>query len=301
MSMGVSTASGGLDPAVLLAQADAALYEAKRRGRDQIQTFSAALREGLMARLQAQRELERAVEAGELALHWQPIVRTEDAAVVAAEALLRWHHPQRGLLAAAEFLPAARGSGLMPRICSWVLGQAVEQAAAWSKLPIPLRVFVNVGPQELADRGLPADLAALAARHGVEPDRISVEISESLLPGHVAAVRDPLVALHDAGFGVALDDFGAGNTALAWLQVLPIDTLKLDRRFAGTIDTTATQAIVASIVQLAAALGIASLAEGIQTHAQLASLADLGCDYTQGFLLGRPQAAEDLTARLTPA
>jgi diguanylate cyclase (GGDEF)-like protein/PAS domain S-box-containing protein len=301
LSMGVSTASGGLDPAVLLSQADAALYEAKRRGRDQIQTFSAALREGLMARLQAQRELERAVEAGELALHWQPIVRTEDAAVVAAEALLRWQHPERGLLAAAEFLPAARGSGLMPRISSWVLARAIEQAAAWSELPIPLRVYVNVGPQELADRGLPADLAALAARHGVEPDRISVEISEGLLPGHVAAVRDPLVALHDAGFGVALDDFGAGNTALAWLQLLPIDTLKLDRRFAGTIETAATQAIVGSIVQLAAALGIASLAEGIQNQAQLARLTDLGCRYTQGFLLGRPQAAEDLTARLAPA
>jgi EAL domain-containing protein (putative c-di-GMP-specific phosphodiesterase class I) len=135
----------------------------------------------------------------------------------------------------------------------------------------------------------------------VEPGRIHVEISETLLPGQVTVIRDRLLALRELGFGIALDDFGAGNTALAWLQVLPIDTLKLDRRFSSTIDTTPTRAIVSSIVQLAAALGIASLAEGIQTEEQLASLTDLGCDYTQGYLLGRPQAAEELTARLTPA
>jgi len=144
-------------------------------------------------------------------------------------------------------------------------------------------------------------MARMAAAHGVDPARVHVEVSESQLAGQVPTVRDPLVALRDAGFGIALDDFGAGNTALAWLQVLPIDTLKLDRRLSSTIETTPSQAIVSAIVQLASALGIASLAEGIETPAQLRCLTDLGCDYTQGYLLGRPQAAEDLSARLAPA
>ncbi len=302
LSMGVSTARGEVDADTVLSHADAALYEAKRGGRDRIQIFSTALRDGMLQRLHAEHELERALaEDAALALHWQPIVRTEDGAVVAAEALVRWRHPERGLLTAAEFLPAARSAGLMPRVCSWVLARAVQQAAAWSALPLPLSIAINLSPQELSDPGLPDDLARLAAVHDVEPSRIHVEVSESLLAGQVTAIRDPLVKLRDAGFGIALDDFGAGNTALAWLQVLPIDMLKLDRRFSSTIDTTPSQAIVAAIVQLAAALGIASLAEGIQTEAQLRCLTDLGCDYTQGFLLGRPQAAEDLTARLTPA
>jgi len=302
LSMGVSTARGDVQADTILSHADAALYEAKRRGRDRIQVFSKALRRGLVERLHVEHELEQAlVGDAALALHWQPIVRTEDGAVVAAEALVRWQHPERGLLTATEFLPAARSAGLMPQVCSWVLARAVRQAAAWSELPVPLNIAVNLSPQELADPGLPDDMARLTAAHGVDPARIHVEISESLLAGQVATIRAPLVALRDAGFGIALDDFGAGNTALAWLQVLPIDMLKLDRRFSSTIDTTPSQAIVAAIVQLAAALGIASLAEGIQTPAQLRCLTDLGCDYTQGYLLGRPQAAEELTARLAPA
>ena len=301
LSMGVSTSCGDVDPDTLLAHADAALYEAKRRGRNRIQVFSSTLRQGLMDRLHIEHELDHALADDALELHWQPIVRAEDGAVVAAEALVRWRHHERGLLAAAEFLPAARSAGLMPRICSWVLARAIDQAADWARLPTPLQISINLSPVELADPGLPDTLAALAAARGVEHSRVHVEISETLLPGQVSKIRERLLALRELGFGIALDDFGAGNTALAWLQVLPIDTLKLDRRFSSTIDTTPSRAIVASIVQLAAALGIASLAEGIQTHEQLTSLTDLGCDYTQGFLLGRPQAAEELTARLTPA
>ncbi len=142
---------------------------------------------------------------------------------------------------------------------------------------------------------------ALLKHYGLQPRQVVLEITETAVFADGTQIEDLIRLNADHGFGIALDDFGAGNTALAWLQVLPIDTLKLDRRFSSTIDTTASRAIVASIVQHAAALGIASLAEGIQTHDQLTSLTDLGCDYTQGFLLGRPQAAEDLTARLTPA
>jgi diguanylate cyclase (GGDEF)-like protein/PAS domain S-box-containing protein len=298
LSIGVATSAAAQDADTLLAYADAALYDAKRRGRSRIEAFDPAQRHELVRRMHVEHELYRAIDEDELTLHWQPIVRVDGADVVAAEALVRWQHPEHGLLGAHEFLPIAEHAGLMPRICGWVLSHAVSQAADWRDLPEPPHVFVNLSGAELVNPSLPDDVWALIAEHQVDPGLVNFEISERMLTTELAPVRRQLHALRERGFGIALDDFGAGNTALAWLQELPIDLLKLDRRFARTLDSPSTQAIVESLVRLAPALGIATVAEGVQSEAELDVLRGLGCDYVQGFALGRPQPAEELTARL---
>jgi diguanylate cyclase (GGDEF)-like protein/PAS domain S-box-containing protein len=298
LSIGVATGAGELDADALLAHADAALYEAKRRGRSRIEAFDPAQRHELLRRMHVEHELYRAIDANELTLHWQPIVSADGAGVVAAEALVRWQHPERGLLGAPEFLPIAEHAGLMPRICAWVLAHAVDQAAGWADLPDPPHVFVNLSGAELVSPSLPDDVLALTHERRVDPARVHFEISERMLTMELPPVRRQLHALRERGFGLALDDFGAGNTALAWLQELPIDMLKLDRRFARSLDIPSTQAIVESLVRLAPALGIATVAEGVESEAELDVLRGLGCDYLQGFALGRPQPAADLTARL---
>ena len=187
----------------------------------------------------------------------------------------------------------------MPRIGPWVVARALEQAAAWRDLPDPPQVFVNLAAEQLRDPSLPEQVVRLAADHGVEPARVCFEFSERMLDDELAAIREQLVVLRDQGFRLALDDFGAGNTALSWLQHLPLDVLKLDRRFAATVGDATAQAIIGAVVQLAPALGVTSVAEGVETADQLATLRRLGCDFAQGFEIALPQPASALTAHVS--
>ncbi len=297
-SVGLSTEADA-DADTLLAHADAALYEAKRAGRDRVEVFDPELRRELLRRVRVEQELHRALEGDELVLHWQPIVRTRDGAVTGAEALVRWQHPERGLLAAAEFLPVAEAAGLMPRIGGWVVSRALEQAAIWQGTPHPPQVFVNLAAEQLRGSSLPEEVARLTAEHRLDAGRVCFEVSERVLDEDLAAIREQLVVLRGHGFGLALDDFGAGNTALSWLQDLPLDVLKLDRRFAATLGDATAQAITGAVVQLAPSLGVTTLAEGVETADQLATLRRLGCDHAQGYEIAMPQPASAVTAALS--
>ncbi|MDA0179801.1 EAL domain-containing protein [Solirubrobacter phytolaccae] len=297
LSIGVSTDEGGADADTLIAHADAALYKAKRAGRNRIEVFDPELRRALVDRTRTEQELRRALDGDELVLHWQPIVRTSDGVFAGAEALLRWQHPDRGLLVPAAFLPVAEEAGLMHRVGAWAIERALEQAVAWQRLEHPPRVFVNLAAEQLRDPLLPDAVSRLAGVHGVRPDGVCFEVSERVLAVDVAAIRAQLLVLRDRGFGLALDDFGAGNTALTWLQQLPLDVLKLDRSFAATATDPTAHAIISAVVQLAPTLGMTSIAEGVETAEQLATLRGLGCDFAQGYTIAEPQAEPAVTPR----
>jgi EAL domain-containing protein (putative c-di-GMP-specific phosphodiesterase class I) len=297
LSIGVSTDRGGADADTLLAHADAALYKAKREGRNRIEVFDPALRQALVHRVETERDLHRALQHGELALHWQPIIQTADEAVVGVEALLRWQHPERGLLAPAAFLPVAEEAGLMHRIGAWAIDAAVGQAVAWHRSAHRPRVFVNLAVEQLRTPSLPAEAARLAAAHGVNPPDVCFEVSERILDDDVAAIVEQLHELRRHGFSLALDDFGAGNTALSWLQQLPLDVLKLDRRFTASVDDPTTQAIVRAIVDLSPTLSVTTVAEGVETPEQLATLRRLGCHLAQGFEIAAPEPALTVSQR----
>ncbi|ABS05770.1 putative bifunctional diguanylate cyclase/phosphodiesterase [Kineococcus radiotolerans] len=299
VSIGVSTAVGPGDPDALLSTADHALYEAKRRGRDRAEVFQPQLREHLLHRLALQRDLRRATTRDELELYWQPILRASDHAVTGAEALLRWHHPEHGLLTPAAFIPAAEDAGLMPVICEWVLHHAAEQSARWAReLADRPQVFVNLDRHQLHDPDLLSRVGAIADAHHADLTGLTLEVSERILTEDLPRIQPLLHLLRAGGLSLALDDFGAGNTALTWLQRMPMDVLKLDRSFTAALGDPASEAIVDAVLHLAPRLGIATLAEGVETAAQLATLVDLGCDYTQGFHHARPQPARELTAAL---
>ena len=297
LSIGLCTDDGSADADTLLAHADAALYKAKREGRNRIEVFDPELRRALVHRVRVEHELHRALRDDEFVLHWQPIIRTRDETIVGAEALLRWQHPERGLLAPAAFLPIAEEAGLMPSIGAWAIDRALAQAVLWQRMEERPRVFVNLAAEQLRVPSLPEEVAALALRYGVPPEDVCFEVSERTLDTDLAALREQLLLLRGHGFGLALDDFGAGNTALSWLQQLPLDVLKLDRRFTATVEDPTAQAIIRAIVDLGPALGVTTVAEGVESPAQLATLRRLGCDFAQGYEIAEPQSAHRVSQR----
>jgi diguanylate cyclase (GGDEF)-like protein/PAS domain S-box-containing protein len=273
---------------LLIRDADAAMYRAKEGGRARCVLFDAEMRAGAMRRLEVERELRHALDRDELALHYQPVVSLRNGEITGLEALVRWRHPERGMLDPSDFVSIAEDSGLIEPIGRWVQERACRQALEWHQLrpdSRPLDVAVNLSARQVAHRDLPATVEEIVARTGLDPVHLRLEITESVLVEESATAISSLQALSELGVRLVLDDFGTGYSSLAYLNRFPFHALKIDRSFVDAlgIEQEAT-AIVEAIIGMARALSLEVIAEGVESEVQLSELQRLGCDYAQGHL-----------------
>jgi diguanylate cyclase (GGDEF)-like protein len=286
----------------LLRNADFAMYQAKARGRSRYALFEPEMHASALGRLSLQADLRRALERGELFLEYQPILRVVTGEITAVEALVRWRHPERGVVPPGDFIPLAEEQGLIVPIGSWVLREACRQGAAWQRRWPHLRVAVNVSGLQLAEPGLTAEIESALADTGMRPACLVLELTETVLMQDVDETAARLDEIQRLGTEIAIDDFGTGYSSLQYLLRLPIDSLKVARTFVDGLDEGGDRAVLArAIIDFAASLGLRVVGEGVERPEQLACLAALGCDFAQGFLLGRPMAAGELTALLEAA
>ncbi len=291
----------------LLRDADAAMYSAKERGKGRMAVFDESMHERLMERLAVEASLRGAQNRGELALFYQPVVALQDRRVVAMEALLRWEHPVRGLLAPAEFLPVAESTGLISGIGEWVIEEACRQAAQWRELRretgAPLPVSVNVSAHQLSSASLPGVVGRALEQAQLASELLMLEVTEAALLQDMNSARRELAQLKELGARLIVDDFGAGYSSLPALRELMIDGLKLDRSFVKALAAEGTVAaddgaMVGAVLSMASALDAQVIAEGVETWDQVSRLQDHGCDFGQGYLFARPRPAGELTPML---
>ncbi|MFL6736746.1 MAG: putative bifunctional diguanylate cyclase/phosphodiesterase [Sphingomonas sp.] len=292
-SIGIAIApDDGSDGGTLLRNADLALYRAKEAGRGTYAFFEESLNQRAQERRQLESDLRLAVERGEFELYYQPLFDLENNRICSFEALLRWNHPERGLVAPGDFIPVAEDTGLIVPIGAWVIREACEQAARW---PEQIRVAVNVSPVQFHRGALHETILRALAVTGLAPDRLEVEITESIFLEGSEATLKLLHSLRSVGVRVALDDFGTGYSSLSYLQSFPFDKLKIDRSFIHNLLTRqGASAIVHAITELANALGIETTAEGVEETAQLMELRAHGCSSVQGFLFSEPMTLQDV-------
>ncbi|MER2265148.1 sensor domain-containing protein [Methylobacterium oxalidis] len=285
----------GTDSDSLFRNADIALYGAKAAGRNTCRFYETGMAAAAAARNLLQLELQDAVQSGGFRLHYQPVIDLRGGAVTGFEALLRWPHPRRGLISPAEFIPLAEETGHITRLGAWVLREACLEAAAW---PGTARVAVNVSTVQFARPGLEEAVVLALAVSGLAPQRLELEITETVLMGDSEAVIACLHRLRDLGVRIALDDFGTGYSSLSYLRLFPFDRIKIDRSFVREIGRPENAAIVRAVRSLAADLGAVVTVEGIETEEQLAFVRRLACEEVQGFLFRPPVPAAEVRALL---
>jgi diguanylate cyclase (GGDEF)-like protein/PAS domain S-box-containing protein len=300
-SIGISLypADGG-DAGSLLRSADLALQRAKELGGNGYQLCTAAMNARAVARLTLEGDLRRALERRELELLYQPVVSFASGLTVGMEALVRWRHPQRGLVLPAQFIPLAEELRLVIPIGEWVLATACRQAKDWHAGPLPgIRIAVNLSALHFQDSGLPRTVAAVLREVGLDPGYLDLEITESAAMLNIEQTAVTLAALRRLGVRISMDDFGTGQASLGYLKRLSIDCLKIDRDFVGDIDSGESgQAIVTAIVDLAHGLGLTVIAEGVENERQLRFLGSRGCDEYQGYLASEPMPAAAIAEQI---
>ncbi|QIN79146.1 PAS domain S-box protein [Rubrobacter marinus] len=310
VSASIGIALGGGDPRPglpddLLRQADMAMYEAKKKGKANHEVFEPRMDAPALGRLRMGTDLRRAVERGEFRVHYQPEVSLETGEVVGFEALVRWEHPEHGLVAPARFIPVAEETGLIVPMGRWVLEEACRQARAWQDLRPdgPPRVMsVNLSARQFEHPDLARDVARALRESGLEPGRLVLEITESVVMNDARSTVGTLGELKALGVRLAIDDFGTGYSSLSYLRRFPVDYLKVDRSFVDGIGEDPGDAVLVSgIVDLAHALGLNVVAEGVETQEQLALLRGMGCDLAQGYHFARPLPSEEASTLLARA
>jgi diguanylate cyclase (GGDEF)-like protein len=288
----------GLEVDDLLKNADLAMYHAKEEGRNTYRMYSQSMNNEAMGRLRLEQQLRRAVEAGEFSVVYQPIVDLRTGGVAGAEALVRWNHPERGVVSPGEFISLSEESGLIVRLGEWILRTVCIQARVWEReRPEPLRVSVNLSARQLQDEDFVSAVRNILAETGLDPALLVLELTESVLMQPEGQVANAIQALADLGLSFAVDDFGTGYSSLSYLKHFPVGALKIDKSFVHQLPAGADDAaITTAIVALGRALGKEIVAEGVETAAQARFLADLGCHKIQGFLIGQPVSPAEFDA-----
>jgi diguanylate cyclase (GGDEF)-like protein/PAS domain S-box-containing protein len=296
-SMGLSVVEGeaGGDADELIRNADAAMYIAKRDGKGGYRLFEPAMHEGVLARLELRADLQRAIASDQLELHYQPVVRLGDGRVSGVEALLRWRHPERGLVPPDQFIPFAEEMGLIVPIGRWVLREGCRQARELNDmLPggPPLTMAVNLSVKQLQHSDIVGDVRDALERADLEPGCLTLEITETVMMTDTDLVVQRLKELKELGVRLAMDDFGTGYSSLSYLSKFPVDILKMDRSFLRADASPETAGLATAVVSLGETLNLEVVAEGIELPEQWSTLRDLGCDLGQGFYFARPMDAD---------
>jgi EAL domain-containing protein (putative c-di-GMP-specific phosphodiesterase class I) len=289
------------DAETLIKKSDAAMYQAKAAGRDRIVQWQGDSRSvPIVTKPSVDRRLREALEGGELVLHYQPVVDVGRGRIVGAEALLRWRHPKHGLVLPGEFLPIAESSQLIVSIGAWVLRSACMQAARWQALGHPgFRIAVNVSPQQFQPEDFVQQVRATLVETELRADCLELEITERSLLHDSERTLAQFAMLKGLGVRMAIDDFGTGYSALAYLKRLPVDTLKIDQSFVRTLASDPADATITStIVQMAHALNLSTIAEGVETLEQMQLLGSYGCSRMQGYLFGEGIEPDQFTRQL---
>jgi diguanylate cyclase (GGDEF)-like protein len=300
-SIGIVTYPGdGTDAETLMKHADFAMYHAKESGRNNRQFFKRDLNLRALKRHSLENGLRYALEREELELHYQPNIDLESGNIVGVEALIRWHHPELGLVFPAEFIPVAEDCGLMVPIGQWVLGQACHQAQAWQAIGLaPIRIAVNISPVELRAKDFSKGIDAILGETGLDPGFLELELTETFLVQDSTATLAVLQDLKQLGLNLALDDFGTGYSSLNHLKRFPIDTVKIDQSFIRAITSNPDDAsIVSAVIGMGKNLHMRVVAEGIETHEQLAFLQNRECPIGQGHYFSQALPGRECTQLL---
>lgn len=299
-SIGVAPSGRTVNEAtVLLSNAEAAMYQQKQRGGSGHQVFGEAMRLQVLNRMTTEHSLHRALDRDELTLYYQPVVSIADSRAIGVEALIRWQHPEHGLVPPVRFIPVAEESGLIIPIGAWVLEEACSQLRTWREggLSGPSGlVEVNLSPRQIDHPEIISTVEGILSATGLPPENLTLEITESALMNDAASALSVLQALKSIGVSLAIDDFGTGYSSFSYLQRFPLDILKVDKSFVDELGVSAEgEEIVAAIVNLAHALGLEVVAEGVETEQQFEVLSRLNCDFAQGYLFSRPVPASELS------
>jgi diguanylate cyclase (GGDEF)-like protein len=299
-SIGIAIAPrDGVDCDEILKSADLALYSAKSGGRGSFRFFEPELDRRMHARRNLERDMRSALADGEFELHYQPFVNVKSGEISGFEALLRWHHPQRGLIMPGEFIPLAEETGLIAPLGEWVLRAACAEAAKW---PVDLKIAINLSPAQFRSKELVSIIVGALANSGVAPHRLELEVTETVIMHDSEAVFAALGQLHELGVRIALDDFGTGYSSLSFLQKFPFDKIKIDRSFVNELSNAKEESrlIARAVVRFAVSLGKTTTAEGVETREQLDILCAEGCAETQGYYFSPPVRGSEVAKMVRP-